>query len=195
MGCSKDDTPEVKTRDVSFKVCVSCDDLIMNDYYGSTLVQSVHNRQVIIPLNQSALHWLPERNGCKPSQKVFELTILGVCNRYLKKMAADAGITKNVSFHTSRHTSAVLTLAAGGDLYTVGKLLGHTSINSTQVYADVVMETKVEAIRESDALQVTKNIILYIITLRRIGGKFKNPELLMNKAICRLYAISGDAPQ
>ncbi|WP_298074494.1 hypothetical protein [uncultured Bacteroides sp.] len=32
-----------------------------------------------------------------------------------------------------------------GDLYTVGKLLGHTSINSTQVYADVVMETKIEA--------------------------------------------------
>ena len=82
----------------------------------------------------------------EPSQKVFELTILGVCNRYLKKMAADAGITKNVSFHTSRHTFAVLTLAAGGDLYTVGKLLGHTSINSTQVYADVVMKTKVEAI-------------------------------------------------
>lgn len=44
------------------------------------------------------------------------------------------------------HTFAVLTLAAGSDLYTVGKLLGHTSINSTQVYADVVMETKVEAI-------------------------------------------------
>ncbi|MCI7425392.1 MAG: tyrosine-type recombinase/integrase, partial [Prevotella sp.] len=53
-------------------------------------------------------------------------------------MTADAGITKNVSFHTSRHTFAVLTLAAGSDLYTVGKLLGHTSINSTQVYADVV---------------------------------------------------------
>ena len=46
MGCSKDDTPEVKTRDVSFKVCVSCDDLIMNDYYGSTLVQSVHKSDV-----------------------------------------------------------------------------------------------------------------------------------------------------
>ena len=61
-------------------------------------------------------------------------------------MAADAGITKNVSFHTSRHTFAVLALAAGGDLYTVGKLPGHTSINSTQVHADVVMETKVEVI-------------------------------------------------
>ena len=46
MGCSKDDTPEVKTKDVSFKVCVSCDDLILNDYYGSALVQSVHKSNV-----------------------------------------------------------------------------------------------------------------------------------------------------
>lgn len=51
-----------------------------------------------------------------------------------------------ITFHTSRHAFAVLALAAGGDLYTVGKLLGHTSINSTQVYADVVMETKIEAV-------------------------------------------------
>ena len=46
VGCSKDDTPEVKTRDVSFKVCVSCDDLTLNDYYGSTLIQSVHKSNV-----------------------------------------------------------------------------------------------------------------------------------------------------
>ena len=46
MGCSKDDTPEGKTRDVSFKVCVSCDNLTLNDYYGSTLVQSVHKSDV-----------------------------------------------------------------------------------------------------------------------------------------------------
>ena len=46
VGCSKDDTPEVKTKDVSFKVCVSCDDLTLNDYYGSTLVQSVHKSDV-----------------------------------------------------------------------------------------------------------------------------------------------------
>ena len=46
VGCSKDDTPEVKTRDVSFKVCVSCDDLTLNDYYGSALVLSVHKSDV-----------------------------------------------------------------------------------------------------------------------------------------------------
>lgn len=103
-------------------------------------------KQVTIPLNQSALKWLPDRNGSKPGQKVFDMTCLSACDRCLKKMAAAAGIEKNVSFHTSRHSMATLSLAAGGDLYTVGKLLGHTSINSTQVYADVVMETKIEAV-------------------------------------------------
>ena len=63
-------------------------------------------------------------------------------------MAADAGITKNVSFHTSRHTFAVLTLATGGNLYTVGKLLGYTSINSTQVYADVVWKQRLKPLAE-----------------------------------------------
>lgn len=76
------------------------------------------------------------------------MTCLSACDRCLKKMAAAAGIEKNISFHTARHSMATLTLAAGSDLYTVGKLLGHTSINSTQVYADVVMETKMEAVNK-----------------------------------------------
>ena len=46
VGCTEDDTLEVKTMDVSFKGCVSCDDLILNDYYGSTIVQSVHKSDV-----------------------------------------------------------------------------------------------------------------------------------------------------
>ena len=46
VGCTEDDTPDVKTKDVSFKVCVSCDDLTLNDYYGSALVQSVHKSDV-----------------------------------------------------------------------------------------------------------------------------------------------------
>lgn len=85
------------------------------------------------------------------------MTCLSTCDKCLKKMAAAAGIKKNVSFHTARHSMATLSLAAGGDLYTVGKLLGHTNINSTQVYADVVMETKIEAVnRISDFFSIQK---------------------------------------
>lgn len=100
-----------------------------------------------VPLNQSAQSWLPKRDKQPINQRVFDgLVTLGQCNKVLKKMAAAAGITKNVSFHTSRHAFATLALAAGGDLYTVGKLLGHRSIESTQIYADVMMDTKIEAI-------------------------------------------------
>ena len=42
-------------------------------------------KQVIIPLNLSALKWLPDRNGCKPGQKVFDMTRLSTCDRCLKK--------------------------------------------------------------------------------------------------------------
>lgn len=46
-GCSiENDMPEVKTKDVSFRVCVKCDELTLNDYYGSSLVQSVHKTDV-----------------------------------------------------------------------------------------------------------------------------------------------------
>lgn len=46
-GCSvEDDMPDVKTKDVSFRVCVKCDDLTLNDYYGASLVQSVHKTDV-----------------------------------------------------------------------------------------------------------------------------------------------------
>lgn len=58
-----------------------------------------------------------------------------------------AGIEQNVSFHTAMHLMATLSLADGGDLYTVDNLLGHTSINSTQIYPNVVMETKIEAVK------------------------------------------------
>ena len=61
-------------------------------------------------------------------------------------MAERAGITKTISFHCSRHTFATMTLTAGGDIYTTSKMLGHTNIHTTEIYADVVMDKKVDAV-------------------------------------------------
>ena len=61
-------------------------------------------------------------------------------------MAKRVGIDKTLRFHMSRHTFATLNLTAGSDLYTKQKLLGHSSIRSTQIYADVVMDTKINAV-------------------------------------------------
>lgn len=48
-------------------------------------------------------------------------------------------------FHQSRHTFATLQIASGTDIYTVSKLLTHSNVTTTQVYADVVSELKREA--------------------------------------------------
>lgn len=51
-----------------------------------------------------------------------------------------------VLFHLARHTHATMMLTLGVDLYTVSKLLGHTNIQTTQIYAKLVDESKKKAI-------------------------------------------------
>lgn len=64
-------------------------------------------------------------------------------NLYLKDIADVCGITKNLTFHMARHTFATtVTLSNGVPIETVSKLLGHTKIATTQIYARV-LEQKV----------------------------------------------------
>lgn len=67
-------------------------------------------------------------------------------------MAKRAGINKVISFHCSRHTFATMTLRAGSDLLTTSKLLGHKNVQTTTIYADVVMESKVGTVNLTNGL-------------------------------------------
>jgi integrase len=108
--------------------------------------QQKTGRTVVIPLGENACKWLPKREGKSKTEKVFDLPERTTCRTCIKALAKRAGITKNINFHTSRHTFATLLISAGSDLYTVSKLLGHTSIKTTQIYADVLSETKLDAV-------------------------------------------------
>ena len=60
-------------------------------------------------------------------------------NSYLKELADICGITKNLTFHMARHTFATtITLSNGVPIETVSKMLGHTKIATTQIYARVL---------------------------------------------------------
>ena len=56
-------------------------------------------------------------------------------NKELLIISKLAGISKRISFHTARHTNATLLIYNGVNITTVQKLLGHTSVKTTQVYA------------------------------------------------------------
>tara|TARA_B100000949_G_C14248699_1_gene437064 strand:- start:66 stop:1310 length:1245 start_codon:yes stop_codon:yes gene_type:complete len=64
-------------------------------------------------------------------------------NAYLKEIIKACGIHKSISFHTARHTFATtVTLSNGVPIETVSKMLGHTKLSTTQVYARV-LENKI----------------------------------------------------
>lgn len=68
---------------------------------------------------------------------LFNIGNLDSINKRIKKVAAMCGIKKRVSFHVSRHSWAVLALEYGMPIESVSKILGHTNITTTQIYAKV----------------------------------------------------------
>jgi site-specific recombinase XerD len=73
-------------------------------------------------------------------------------NGYLKELASMCGIEENITTHTARHTFATtVTLSNGVPIETVSKMLGHTKLETTQIYAKV-LDGKV-----SDDMQALKS--------------------------------------
>ncbi|WP_254560979.1 site-specific integrase [Dyadobacter diqingensis] len=59
-------------------------------------------------------------------------------NEYLKEIAVLCGISKTMTCHVARHTFATVTLQNGVPIETVSKMLGHTNIRTTQIYAKIL---------------------------------------------------------
>ena len=97
-----------------------------------------------MPISEQALLLCGEPQ--QPEQLVFEdLPNPSWISRPLKLWTQSAGIQKNITFHCFRHTYATLQLSSGTDIYTVSKMLGHTNVKTTQIYAKVVDEKKNKA--------------------------------------------------
>lgn len=100
--------------------------------------------QEYIDISPQAVVFMGERGA--RDERVFEG--FGYASYYLtelRRWAVRAGVTKDVTFHTGRHTFAVIMLDLGVDIYTVQKLLGHREIRTTQIYAHMLDKKKQEA--------------------------------------------------
>ena len=97
----------------------------------------------IIPVSDEALQLIgysPEKTGL-----VFKGLKRSWTQHPMKEWIREAGITKNITFHSYRRTYATLQGAAGTDIRTIQSNMAHKSITTTQRYMKVVDSNKREA--------------------------------------------------
>ena len=119
----------------------------------TTMVKT--KKPIFVPLSMNAMLWMPKRKDeTDDTSLVFAKlpSTSATLNDHVRRVAKAAKIDKSISFHTSRHTFATLTLKASKDLYVVSKLLGHASINTTRVYAEVLDSTLEDAIIKQEGI-------------------------------------------
>lgn len=128
---------------------------------GFIRVIGKNNKERIVPIGHSALHYIDQY--CRhirhlaeivPGQEQFvflnrrgrQLTRVMVFY-IIKESAAAAGITKNISPHTFRHSFATHLVEGGADLKAVQDMLGHESITTTEIYTHIDTEYLKETIQ------------------------------------------------
>jgi len=104
---------------------------------------------VTIPLMKKAISLLPtEMNG----DLIFKVFCNKVTNRILKQIGEKYQIPKKLTCHVARHTFATVSITLGIPIEVVSKLLGHTNLKTTQVYAKIVDSVKQREMEKWDNL-------------------------------------------
>jgi len=112
-----------------------------------------------IPLLELPLQILERYRGTASDGRLLPMYPNGELNRELKNIARICGITRRISWHCGRHTYATeITLSQGVPIETVSRMLGHSQISTTQIYAKITND-KID--EDMKALE------------KRIAGRFK----------------------
>ena len=115
-------------------------------------VEGKGSKQRLVPLSEPATHaiklWLLDRNLLKIQHGQEDFVFLNRRGHQLtrnmiflivKQLAADAGVEKNISPHTFRHSFATHLLEGGANLRAIQEMLGHESIITTEIYTHMDM--------------------------------------------------------
>lgn len=113
------------------------------EHYRLSITMQKTKKTITYQLSNEAVKWLPMRGD---GELVFDhLTKKSKLCMVVREWAKAAGIKKYITFHTARHTFATMMLTLGADIYTTSKLLGHSKIQTTEIYAKIIDKKKDEA--------------------------------------------------
>ncbi|WP_418697086.1 site-specific tyrosine recombinase XerD [Bacteroides sp.] len=127
--------------------------LKLSDLYfdeGFIKVEGKGNKQRLVPISPRAIkeirYWLLDRNQGKIKEGFEDYVFLArwgnnisriMVFHLIKELAEKAGITKNISPHTFRHSFATHLLEGGANLRAIQSMLGHESIATTEIYTHI----------------------------------------------------------
>jgi site-specific recombinase XerD len=93
----------------------------------------------LLPIAEAIVDRYQDDPRCTGTGRVFPILSNQKMNAYLQELADLCGIEKHLTFHIARHTFATtITLGNGVPIETVSKMLGHTDIRTTQIYAQIL---------------------------------------------------------
>ncbi|HET9570240.1 MAG TPA: site-specific tyrosine recombinase XerD [Bacteroidales bacterium] len=111
------------------------------------MVEGKGNKQRLVPISQKAIReimlWLPDRSALEVKKGQEDFVFLNrrgsglsrsMVFRIIQELAGTAGITKTISPHTFRHSFATHLLEGGANLRFIQQMLGHESIQTTEIY-------------------------------------------------------------
>lgn len=96
--------------------------------------------EAFIPLHPIAEQIISFYNTTEEKRPIFPLPNRNMIWYDLQEIAFMAGLNRGISYHQSRHSFGTLMLSAGIPIESVSKMMGHTNISSTQVYAKITDE-------------------------------------------------------
>jgi integrase len=115
----------------------------MEDHRQLSIQQKKTKELIHIPLSEKAERALKTKKRLK--DQVFDITPASVAY-WLPKWAEKAKVSKHLHFHMARHTFATRLLQKGANIHEVSKLLGHSSVSSTEKYLHLVDSDKKKAV-------------------------------------------------
>jgi integrase len=128
---------------------------LQTDNNGNTslkYIQKKTKKLEYLPLTKEIVNFLPQQGNAKESDYIFKLYTNVYVNLHLKNWIQVAGINKHVTWHVARHTYATMLLNFDVSIETVGSMLGHSNLRTTQIYAKIIDKSKREAVNKLDVL-------------------------------------------
>lgn len=107
-----------------------------------------------LKLLPDAIRIIDQQKECCKNQYIFNLMSTATVERYLMQWTKDAGLSKHITYHASRHSFSILCISSGMDIYSICKLLGQKNIKTTMIYLRFLDEKRDRELEKFPSFQL-----------------------------------------